>query len=185
MGEVRVFVPPTLPPPGLLRQAASECRVIWKQLGKGVDPIDISLFPAFFRRLYARNLDEKSICEAVKVGVAGDVRFRDVSEAFKLIDDQDGAVVLVRYQHSDGSTPLDGLLRKLEADGPERCLMRKLQRYAVTIYRRDAERLLAQGEIRIVDQCPGLYVQHSDILYHPAIGLVLDGAPGDPGELVV
>lgn len=193
-GEVYVFVPPTLPPPGLLRQAENECRVLWKGLEEAADPIGIELYPAYFRRLYTCNLDEKSICAALKVGDRADVRFRDAAEAFKLIDDKDGALVLVRYQSAKGRESdqlpasrgdIAPLLAMLEKEGPQRWLLRQLQRYGVTIYRNDADRLLAQGDIRLVKGCPGLYVQESDILYSPALGLVLDGAPGDPEELVI
>ena len=183
-GNVYVFVPPTLPPPGLLRQAESECRVVWSELGGTADPIDVALYPRYFRRLYAQDLDKKRICEALKVGAEGDVRFRDAANDFRLIDDQDGATVIVRYRSAGSKDDIDGLIGTLEAQGPTRWLMRKLQRYTVTIYRRSAERLLKLGDIRCVERCPGLYVQVSEVLYHPARGLLVDGAPGDPETYV-
>lgn len=183
-GNVYVFVPPTLPPPGLLRQAESECRVVWGQLSDFVDPIDVSLYPQYFRRLYAQDLDKKRICEALKVGREGDVRFRDASDDFRLIDEKDGTTVIVRYRSVDAKDGIDSLIGKLEAEGPQRWLMRKLQRYGVTIYRHDAERLLRLGDIRCVDRCPGLYVQVSDVLYDANLGLLSDSAPGDPASYV-
>lgn len=183
-GEVHVFVPPTQPPPGLLRQAATECRVIWKQIDPDVDPIDVKLYPRYFHRLFARDLDAKDICEALRVGRDGDVRFRDAADAFHLIDDKDGATVIVRYRSDETKEDIGALIGKLEAEGPRRWLMRKLQRYTVTIYRHDADRLLRLGDIRCVERCPSLYVQAIGTLYDPRLGLLADGAPGDPAAYV-
>jgi CRISPR-associated endonuclease/helicase Cas3 len=183
-GDVFVFVPPTSPPSGLLRQAESECRSLWRPLPEAQDSIDVSLYGPYFRRLYAQDLDKKSICSALKMS-AGEVCFRDAAEAFKLIDDDDGVPVVVRYCSGGASSDIDGLVRTLEAEGPRRWLMRKLQRYLVTIYRRDADRLLKARDIRCIDRCPGLYVQVSDVLYDAYLGMLADGAPGDPGDLVV
>jgi CRISPR-associated endonuclease/helicase Cas3 len=62
----------------------------------------------------------------------------------------------------------------LRKQGPERWLMRKLQRYTVTIHRREAHKLLSQGDIEEI--IPGLYVQVSDWLYDNDLGLLLDDA---------
>ena len=116
----------------------------------------------------------------------GDVRFRDAAEAFRLIDDGDAATVIVRYRSSNSPTDIDALIGLLERDGPVRWLMRKLQRYGVTIYRYDLDRLLKVGDIRPVGTYPGLYVQaiQSDMIYDPIVGMNVDGAPGDPGRLI-
>jgi CRISPR-associated endonuclease/helicase Cas3 len=63
--------------------------------------------------------------------------------------------------------------------------MRKLQRYSVTIYRHDADRLLRLGDIRCVERCPGLSVQASDTLYDAKLGLLTDSALGDPAAYVI
>jgi CRISPR-associated endonuclease/helicase Cas3 len=73
-------------------------------------------------------------------------------------------------------------LNTLNKQGPERWLMRKLQRYTVTIHRREAMKLLAQGDIKEI--IPGLYVQVSDWLYDPDLGLNLDGMPSKPENCI-
>jgi len=55
-----------------------------------------------------------------------------------------------------------------------RWLLRALQRYTVSIHRRDAQRLLAQGDI--AELLPGLFVQVSDLAYDPTLGLRIDSA---------
>ena len=183
LGDVHVFVPPTEPPPGLLRQARDTCRKVWHRI-EG-DPLELSLFPAYFRQLYGdANLDARGICEMLRVGRDGDVRFRDAADAFHLIDDEEAATVIVRYPVGD-SHAIDQWIAMLERDGPERWLMRKLQRYGVSIYRYDIDRLLAQGDIRELGGFPGLYVQVADTFYDPVLGANVDGAPGDPAALVI
>ena len=142
----------------------------------------MSLYGQFFRRLYAQDLDKKGICNALRMS-HGEVCFREAAEAFKLID-EDGSPVLVRYRSERASDDVDGLVGKLHNEGPHRWLMRKLQRYLVTLYRRDVDRLLKVGDIRPVERCPGLYEQVSEVLYDPQLGVLADGAPGDPASLV-
>jgi CRISPR-associated endonuclease/helicase Cas3 len=182
-GEVYVFVPPTLPPPGILRQAESTCRAVWHDVTG--DPLDLRLFPRYFRKLYADGeLDKKSVCEMLRAGAEGDVRFRDAAEAFRLIDDKDSATVIVRYPIGE-SQDVDQLVAMLRRDGPQRWLMRKLQRYGVTVYQNDIQRLLASGDVREIVAWPGLYVQESDVFYDTITGANVAGAPGDPAAYFV
>ena len=187
---MHVFVPPTLPPPGLLRQAAQTCRTVWYDSPD--DPLGLTLFRRFFTDLYKdAPLDAKGICNALRLErdpreLSLAVRFRDAADDFRLIDEKDSATVLVRYRSQHSREDIDALIGKLERDGPQRWLMRKLQRYGVTIYRHDLNRLLDVGDVREVPTCPGLYVQREgwDGFYDAVLGANVDGAPGDPAGLV-
>lgn len=185
MGEVQVFVPPKAPPPGLMRQAAQTCALVWD--GCDGDPLALERIAGYFKRLYAdADLDRKGICEALRLQIdrqeqALAVRFRDASDNFKLIDNEDAATVIVRYHSERCREDVKVLLRMLERDGPARWLMRKLQRYGVTIYQHDLKKLVAGGDVRELPQVPGLYVQvDSDVFYDPVMGARVGGAPGDP-----
>lgn len=188
-GEVHVFVPPKPAPPGLLRMAEQATRILWAGLPTEVDPMGVERFAEFFRKLYGdARLDEKDICRLLRVGREGDVMFRTAAERFRLIDEEDGATVFVRYQRDENDKTIDGLLGKLKNEGPKRWLLRKLQRYGVTIYRNDLQRLLDQGDIEpLGGDFPGLYVQsaNNDVLYDKVLGINVDGVPGDPGSLVL
>jgi CRISPR-associated endonuclease/helicase Cas3 len=177
-GEVVVFLPPDRAPPGQMRKAEDACRATLH--GHIGDPLDRALFAAYFERLYyASDLDAKGICDRLKVdGRTLAVGFRTAADDFRLIDDTDSASVIVNYRGFDGTDDtIDGLLGTLRKGAMDRWLMRKLQRYTVNINRRDALRLLDQGDIEEV--IPGLFAQTSDILYHPELGLLTDGAgPG-------
>lgn len=175
-GEVVVFVPPQPAPPGLLRKGEDACRsVLHGHTGK---PLERTLFARYFEKLYhACDLDAQGIGELLKVdGQTLAVNFRTAAEKFKLIQDGDSVPVIVRYCGLDGSDDKVGeLLNTLRKNGPERWLMRQLQRYTVIVHSREAMKLLSQGDIE--EAIPGLYVQVSDWLYHPDLGLNPDGLP--------
>ena len=170
-GRVVVFVPPTPAPPGHLRKGADAC--ISTLHGQAHDPLARGLFERYFQDFYrAVNLDEKGIVDLLKVEPrALAVKFRSAAEKFKLSDDEDQASVVVRYAaHRDA---IEKWLATLAAEGPQRWLMRKLQRYTVSIPKRQADKLLQQGSLTL--PMPGLYVlKDTDNLYSNILGLVGD-----------
>ena len=172
-GRVVVFVPPERPPMGHLRKGADAC--VSTLHGHQADPLARQLFATYFRQFYhSVNLDGKGVCPLLTVEPKTlGVRFRAAAEAFRLIDDQDSATVVVRYaEHRD---ELDKLLATLASKGPERWLMRKLQRYTVSIPKRVADRMLAQGSLTL--PMPGLFVQQADGIYHSELGLEIEDVP--------
>ena len=187
-GNVHVFVPPKAPPPGLLRMAEQATRMLWAGLPTRVEPMAVERFTEYFRKLYGdARLDEKEICRLLRVGREGDVMFRTAAEQFRLIDEQEGATVFVRYRRDDNDDEIGMLLNILKKTGPDRWLLRKLQRYGVTIYRNDLQRLLGQGDVELLGgDFPGIYVQsaNNDLLYDRVLGINVDGVPGDPASLV-
>ncbi|EGF30315.1 CRISPR-associated helicase Cas3 [Oxalobacteraceae bacterium IMCC9480] len=186
MGQVHVFVPPIQPPPGLLRKGTDCSKLVWH--GHAGDPLDLTLFQPYFHQLYGScDLDEKGIKADLSTQGHGDhalaLKLRTVSKKFKLIDDEDTASIIVLYRGDTGDQQaIDGLLGMLRNEGPQRWLMRKLQRYTVTLYQRDVMRMLADGDV--AELFPGIFVQVSDVLYHPILGVNVDGLPGDPAQLI-
>lgn len=77
----------------------------------------------------------------------------------------------------------DELLSLLERQGPERWLLRKLQRSVVNLPRYLHNRLLSEGAIR--ERCPGIFVQAHGALYHPDLGFCPDKSiVYEPDELI-
>ena len=186
-GEVIVFIPPQPAPPGHLRKAEDACRsVLHGHAGK---PLERALFALYFEKLYhACDLDKHRIVDDLKMKGKLDnelaVNFRSAAENFKLIQDEDSSSIIVRYHGPDGQDDsIEKWLSTLKKEGPDRWLMRKIQRYTVTIPRRDAMRLLAQGDIE--ESFPGLFVQTNDFLYHDLLGLTIDGFLFPASALVV
>jgi len=203
-GEVVVFVPPQSDPSGLLRKGADSCKKVLHDYSG--NPLSRERFSDYFRHFYhACNLDKHKICHLLKVdGDSLAVNFRTAAGNFRLIQDEDQVSVIVLYRGPNGDdNTVDGLIGQLgksgPGGGPQRWLMRKLQRYTVSVPRRDAARLLAQGDLeepsrtrdapsrasaaRLLAQgdlekpVSGLFVQKNDTLYDATLGLITDGAP--------
>ena len=181
-GRVVVFVPPEKPPLGHLRKGADAC--ITTLHGHAQDPLARGLFARYFTEFYhSVDLDGSGIVNLLKVDPRTlAVQFRSAAQAFRLIDDEDKATVLVRYaaQHD----AIDKLLGILAAEGPQRWLMRKLQRYTVSIPQRQADKMLARGDLSL--PMPGLYVlADADNLYSDILGLVGDADLYHPSGFVL
>nr|WP_235839897.1 CRISPR-associated endonuclease Cas3'' [Derxia lacustris] len=187
-GVVHVFVPPKEPPPGVLRRAVGKSRLVWA--GEPADPLAPELVSRYFGLLYndealdAKDMRGKLRAQPDLATATLPVRFRSASDAFRLIDEADGGTVFVRYPAEGVDAGFDAMFGALEAGRTEWGLLRKLQRHTVTLYRHHLLDLLARGDVREVPNFPGLYVQASDTFYDPALGVIADGAPGDPAALV-
>lgn len=170
-GRVVVFVPPERPPLGQLRKGADAC--ISTLHSQAHDPLARSLFAHYFKEFYhSVDLDHHGIVNLLKVHPRDmAVKFRTAAEAFRLIDDADSAAVVVRYAAHQAQ--IESLLNLLATEGPQRWLMRKLQRYTITIPQRQATQMLTQGDLSL--PMPGLYVLAiTDNLYSNILGLVGD-----------
>lgn len=177
LGKVVVFVPPKPAPPGLLRQAAQIS--VSLLLGSESNVLGRDLAKQFFEHLYVRapSLDKHGIYELLAQDARDcQIQFRTVAEKFRLIDDSAYQTFLVRYGDNDV------LLGKLEKEGPQRWLMRKLQRYSVNLPKYLFAQLEKQGDVRQI--WPGIYAQVGNTLYDNALGVVIDGNIA-PDELVV
>jgi CRISPR-associated endonuclease/helicase Cas3 len=177
LGKVIVFVPPKPAPPGLLRQAA-QISVSLLSGNKG-DVLERNLAKQYFEHLYVRapSLDKHGIHTLLTQDARDcEIQFRTAAEKFRLIDDSTYQTILVRY---DGN---DILLGKLEKEGPQRWLMRKLQRYSVNLPKRVFMQLEADGDVRQV--WPGIYAQVGNALYDDKLGVVTGGELS-PDDLAV
>jgi len=183
-GNVVVFIPPQASPAGLLRKGENACRAVLH--GCDGDPLTRTLFAQYFEKLYyACDLDAERIGELLTVDPDTlAIGFRSAAEKFRLIQDEDTLSVVVRYRGPDGTDDtVDGLLRLLRKDGPARWLLRKLQRYTVTVRRKDVMRWERLGDVEAIQ--PGLYAQVCDIGYSNELGLTLDEEEGLPGQVLM
>ncbi len=177
-GQVFVFVPPTAPPLGHLRRAAETTVSLLFESHK--NPLRRELFRKYFEQLYwkAPSLDRHGIMDLLKATGECEVQFRTAAQRFQLIDESGYCSVIVLYGES---ASLIGLLKK---DGPKRWLMRKLQRYTVSLPEYQFRKLLSKGDLREV--WPDMYAQTSEALYHPELGVLIDEEINpDPSALVV
>ncbi len=175
-GRVVVFVPPR-PPHGLMRHAQQKTISMLDDVQD--DPLDRRLFPKFFELFYDdQDLDRHGIDRLLQAEPdCSGVQFRTAAMRMRMIDD-DGRTIFVRFDEKS-----EELLERLRHVGPNRDLMRWLQRYAVNVPDRTFTKLLARRDIEPV--WGDLHAQTSGALYHPELGLLLDDEAMDVGSMLV
>ena len=167
LGKVVVFNPSRKAPMGLLRKASDTARSILATV-QG-DPLKYSLFEKYFSELYwkANSLDSKGIVELLNPDQTEcGIFFRTAAKRFKIIDDSVQKTIIVRYGESEK------LLDTLKAKGPERWLMRKLQRYTVNVYNQDFYTMRQRGSVEEV--WPQIFALVSNMEYSNDTGLLIE-----------
>lgn len=179
-GQMIVFVPPKPVPSGHLRRAAET--TISLLTGTTNPPLTRDLFRHYFEHFYMRapSLDKHGIEALLKPDGQNDdslkVQFRTAAQRFQLIDESGYRNVIVRYGDSSA------LIGRLQKEGPERWLMRKLQRYTVSLPEYQFRKLEKNGDVKEV--YPGMFAQTADALYHPELGVLVDATNPDPNDLI-
>jgi CRISPR-associated endonuclease/helicase Cas3 len=178
LGQVIVFNPPRKAPLGILRKAVDTTRSIFSTVQK--DPLEYSLFERYFSELYwkANSLDANGIISLLTPNHQEcGINFRTAAKKFQLIDDSQQKTILVRY--GEGEKWIDLLNEK----GPERWLMRKLQRYTVNIYNNEFNKLFHLGSIEEVQ--PKIFALISSVEYSKNIGLLVDENFFNPEDFIL
>jgi CRISPR-associated endonuclease/helicase Cas3 len=173
-GELRVFIAPTRPPPGVPETAAA-VTTLMLQAGR-LDLLAAETYRTYFENLYReRDLDAHAI-----QGLREHLGFGEVAKAFCMIDDDWSASLVVPYGDARCHVEEVALL------GPSRDRLRALQRYTIAVRLRDLDDWRRRGCVR--DVADGVTVV--DDLFAEAY----DGRFGlmpeclgviDPGALVI
>lgn len=186
-GEVHVFVPPTSPPPGILRQAADVTRTLRAE-GE-FDPLAPGSFHRFFQELYwlrGDRLDKERIGELLDHEGKShglEYAFRTAASRFRLIDDRDRVSIAVCWPGPNWSPEAKEALSALEHGKAGRGAFRRLQRYVVGISRWHLAPLLEAGAVEELHD--RLYVQRDSSLYDDVLGLTVDlEGPRNPEDLL-
>ena len=169
-GKVVVFVPPNNHKlKGQLGLSASTSKTLLPLFTEV--PLHHSHFKRYFEHYYskAKSLDAQGIEELLtKDAKELKIQFRTAANRFHFIKEE-GYPVFVTY--GEGAK----LIQQLKVLGASRWLLRKLQRYTVTIHEQDKNRLVKAGDIRELANLAGIYEQVSDGLYDEKLGLLVDG----------
>jgi len=176
-GKMVVFNPPRKIPAGILRKAYDASRNILATTA--ADPLDHQIYEKFFAELYwkVNTLDRENIIglltpDQEELGI----NFRTAAARLSIIDDTMQKAVLVRYSESEK------LLKLLEKMGPERFLMRRLQRYSVNIYNHEFNAMLNEG--RIQELHPYIYALRLAEDYSPKTGLLVETETYEPEKYI-
>jgi CRISPR-associated endonuclease/helicase Cas3 len=184
-GRFVVFRPEGTRPWGHIAQAIAAAEAALHDHGETA--FEPAAFARFFDELYwakgEEALDKYQIAQLLGLGAKGrregdplDFRYRTAAERFRMIeDDQDTLIV-----------PYDRAARKaiaaLQSDGPDRHLLRGLQRFTVPVVKQATLRL---REALAVEDAKGLdrvIVLTKEELYRPDVGLDLDQLSGPSVE---
>ncbi len=174
MGNLRVFLAESEPPPGVPRTALQVAMGMLRE-DPALDLFDPTVHRRFFERLYgAKNLDSKGIQEQ-----RSQLNFKTVAQTFQVIEDAYSARLVVPYQGASKA------VRELETRGPDRDRMRTIQRYSVNVPRRLRDAWTAKGSARVVADT---VVVLDDLLapaYDERLGLMLDRVGAVDAEALV
>jgi len=169
LGKTTVFIPPLAAPPGLLRKAADISKeLISNHYGKHIDWLSSEAYSLFFNLFFSRvdQFDKADIkYNLQKVDNQLRIQFATAAQKFRLIDDKNAQTLIVTYK--EGADLIQLLRRK----GPEPWLMRKLQRFSVTVNERD---FTALHKERHIEEIHGCMVQSDPRLYDLKRGVVLN-----------
>ena len=177
-GKVVVFVPPNNHKlKGQLGLSASTSKSLLPLFTEA--PLHHSHFKRYFEHYYsnAKSLDEQGIEELLtKDAQQLKIQFRTAANRFRFIKEE-GYTVFVTY--GEGAK----LIQQLKTLGVSRWLMRKLQRYTVTIHEQDKNRLVKAEDIRELTALSGVYELVTAGLYDSKLGLMADPLQLDPEDL--
>lgn len=168
LGLTKVFCTVKGTPPGLMRKGADTLKELL-HLHNGKDFLDPIMFQQYFSLFYSKvqSFDKPKIEDLlVKDATQMKLQFATAARDFRLIDDKGAQSILVEYK--DGADLINLLKRK----GQETWLMRKLQRYAVSVNVRDFNAIRKAG---LIDEVHGCWIQAYEKLYDSKAGLMSNG----------
>ncbi|KAF0203037.1 MAG: CRISPR-associated helicase Cas3 [Bacteroidetes bacterium] len=170
LGLMSVFVPAKGTPIGLMRKGADTFKeMLSNRKGRETSLLEPKDFQEYFRLFYSKidNFDKADISDSLwKDAQSMRFQFATAARDFRLIDDKNSQTILVDYK--DGSS----LINQLKRIGPEPWLMRKLQRYTVSVNERDFAEIRRAG---LIVELHGCWIQEYSKLYNQHSGLQLKG----------
>jgi CRISPR-associated endonuclease/helicase Cas3 len=177
LGKLVVFNGPRRAPSGVLRKAAETTARMLPGLDK---PLDHGVFARYFPELYwkVNLLDAKKIMDLLKPEPPHlGIQFRSAGEAFKIIDDKNQRTIVVPYGEGE---KLIALLKDAGRSdkGFEKKLLRKLQRYTISIYTDQFFVLQNRGSLEEI--VPDIFALNNTVEYDKQVGLLIDELPNNP-----
>lgn len=170
LGQVYVFNPPKPAPPGLLRKGEDACRSLLRT--KKIDSLSPEILKSYFKTFYSSVADfdisnfTQDLC---KEALDFKFQFRSQAFKFKLIDNTSQRDIVIWYQGKSRSTSSYEHIEQLRRLGPGRDLIRKLQRFTVSVPQYLHDELYKKS---MIEEIHGFYVQSSPGLYKDGLGLL-------------
>ncbi|MBI2251618.1 MAG: CRISPR-associated helicase Cas3' [Armatimonadetes bacterium] len=160
-GKVIVFIPPKSAPPGILLKGENKTREL--AVMPEFKPDNPDMFTRYFKTFYSSINDTGYVkLHEQLIKDVPNIQFRSYSANFKIIDDRARSSVIVRYKDSGR------LIERLRYTGPNREIMRKLQRYTINLSDWMVKKMKCDGLIEEIYE--GIFVQALPKLYNNKIG---------------
>lgn len=170
LGLMKVFVPSKGTPIGLIRKGADTFKEMLATRSDNENSLlEPKAFLEYFRLFYSKidNFDKANIGDSLwKDAQSMKFQFATAARDFRLIDDRNVQTIIVEYK--DGKD----LIQLLKRKGPEPWLMRKLQRYTVSVNEYDFAEIQKAG---LIVELHGCWIQDYQKLYNQYSGLQLKG----------
>ena len=147
-----------------------------------LNDIDQQTFEQYFSELYwkVNDLDKAEIVDLLDPSKNDrselSIYFRTASERFRIIDDRSQRSIFVRY--GDGNELID----RIKDTGPDRMILRKLQRYTVNVSINEFNKLSQSGAVEEIH--PGIFALSSDLFYSKEFGLLIDDSEIDTSRFI-
>lgn len=139
LGKVNIFLPPKAAPKGLLLKGENTTRELLS-LGDFC-PDSPDEYTRYFNCFYAKvNDDGHQWLKENLITNVPKINFRTAGAEFRLIDDSITRTVFVRH-YGDA----ESLLRQIEIAGPNRAVMRRLQRYSINLSKYYFDKAMSEG----------------------------------------
>lgn len=178
-GKVFVFEPHKPAPCGFLRKGENAGRAILSNDPNGCRNLLPKTFKTYFERYFSdlNSFDNQDIMDLLvkDANPECNFQFRTAAKKFKLIDEKKQISIVVWYGKE--KEKVLNLIDELKFKGPSRHLMRKLQRFTVSIP--ENVFIEVKDAFEIIN---GIYCQDADTIYDDVLGFV--GYREDP-ELII
>lgn len=139
-------------PPGVYHRATQTTRTMLNT--DSLDMDDPSSIRSYFTRLYQlEDTDRKEIQKRRR-----ELDYPEVARRFRMIDDDTVNVVVTQYGSEEDRQRVQSILTRLRSGAPPiRRLLRQLQPYTVSLWRRQALEYQRQGFLSSEEVAPGLW----------------------------
>jgi CRISPR-associated endonuclease/helicase Cas3 len=179
-GQVVVFVRDIPKPLHQVRFAAQSTRTVVQEGGDALTPTAFErYFPIYYASFASR--DKHGIVNHLRKNAALEFEFRTAADKFKLVDDGDQGTLIVAYSGEQGESILP-LVEKLRSGDTDRWLLRRLQRYTISVRRTLLESWQMLGDVK--ELVPGMYLLIDELRYDDRLGLLSDSQSLQPATLV-
>ena len=182
-GQVFVFVRDV---PKGLSQVRIGVEATRSTLGLGLnDALSPVAFERYFPLYYAgfASRDMHGIVDLLRNQGDFAMDFRKAADKFKLVDDAAQATVIVPYVSDSADAPdMAPVIASLKRGDTDRWLLRKLQRYTVSVHQRVLDKWQARGDVHELQ--PGLYLLIDVLRYDRRQGLLPEGQALNAASLV-